>query len=221
MKLQNLALFNKVYANTEMYYGWELRPEFIKYANSTDLIGKKVLDLGCGEGRYSLFLAQQGCCVQSVDASPVALKKLEHIGKEQSLNIKTVESDLESYSYNENQFDIVIAATILDHLSDSLRHKTAEGIFETIKTGGIVYANVFTTLDPGYVARVKQSESEKLSISDTAMCIEHYFEPRELHSLFSTLEIFSYYEGIEPDLSHGKPHNHGWACMLARKLGKA
>ncbi|MEZ4550327.1 MAG: hypothetical protein R2874_07585 [Desulfobacterales bacterium] len=31
------------------------------------------------------------------------------------------------------------------------------------------------------------------------------------------LEVLYYYEGTEPDLSHGRPHDHGWACLLARK----
>lgn len=217
MKKQNLALFDKVYADTEMYYGWELRPEFTDFAKNTDLNGKTVLDLGCGEGRYSLFLAQLGCKVTSVDASNVALRKLAHIARERNLSIGTVESDLEKYTFEKTRFDIVIAATILDHLGDNLRQKIASGIIETLKTGGIVYANVFTTLDPGYIARVKQSVNENLGISDTAMCIEHYFESKELYNLFSSLEIFSYYEGVELDLSHGKPHNHGWACLFARK----
>lgn len=217
MKQQNLALFNKVYADTEMYYGWEVRPEFADFAKSAGLKDKTVLDLGCGEGRYSLFLAQLGCKVISVDASDIALKKLSNIARERDLNITTIEMDLEKYFFEKNRFDIVVAATILDHLEDNLQHRVASGIIEALKSGGIVYANVFTTLDPGYSARVKQCADGNPSISDTAMCIEHYFEPKELYNLFSSLEIFFYYEGVELDLSHGKPHNHGWACLFARK----
>jgi len=217
MKKQNLALFDKVYTNTEMYYGWQLRNEFTEIVKNMDLTGKTVLDIGCGEGRYSIYLSEHGSKVTSVDASPVALKKLTLIANERNLSIIPVVLDLKKYSFVKNAFDIVVAATILDHLSDSIRHKIATGIMETLKTGGILYANAFTTLDPGYEASLKQSKYENLSISDTAMCIEHYFEPNELHNLFSDLKILSYYEGLEPDLSHGNPHIHGWASLIARK----
>jgi tellurite methyltransferase len=38
----------------------------------------KVLDLGCGEGRNALFLAEHGCEVTAVDISVSGIQKLHH-----------------------------------------------------------------------------------------------------------------------------------------------
>ena len=42
-------------------------------ADSADLAGAHVLDLGCGEGKNAAFLATLGCVVQAWDISAAAL----------------------------------------------------------------------------------------------------------------------------------------------------
>lgn len=217
MKQENVALFNKLYGDTTMYYGWELQKEFVEFLSDMDLNGKTALDIGCGEGRYSIFLAERGCRVISVDASAVAIQKLSNIANKRNLNISPVQSYLENYKFKENTFDIVVAATILDHLDDTLRQEVRAGIIASLKVSGIVYASAFTTSDPGYEVRMRHLTDKSRNMSDTAMCIEHYYEPGELHDQFSGLEILYYREGMEPDLSHGKPHEHGMAFLIACK----
>jgi hypothetical protein len=72
----------------------------------------------------------------------------------------------------------------------------------------------------GCAIDIQQKATEELNsknISDTAECMEYYFESNELKSFFCDFNIHYYYEGIEQDLSHGQPHDHGWACLLASK----
>jgi len=53
-----------------------------------------VLDIACGEGRNSLFLAQMGFQVSAVDFSEVALDRLRKTSTENNLIIDIIESDL-------------------------------------------------------------------------------------------------------------------------------
>src|SRR6185295_14534095 len=41
--------------------------------------GDRVLDVACGEGRNSVWLASLGCAVQGVDISPLALDKARRL----------------------------------------------------------------------------------------------------------------------------------------------
>ena len=109
----------------------------------------------------------------------------------------------------------MIAATILDHLETPARKRTIQGILKSLKPAGLLYVNVFTTLDPGYAAT--RGPSAAKGVSDTAFGMAHYFEPGELKSCFSELTLLDYYEGIEEDTSHGTPHHHGWASLIAKK----
>src|SRR3990170_1891945 len=136
MKKQNLDVFDRVYRSTEMYYGWELRQEFMDFAEKINLTGKAVLDIGCGEGRYSLYLAERGCIVTALDASEVGLGKLLRIAQERKLPIATLQQNLENYTFPDSQYDIIVAATILDHLNDGVRQTAIQGIKQAIKTGG-------------------------------------------------------------------------------------
>ncbi len=126
--------------------------------------------------------------------------------------------DIADFTFKENYYDIIVAATILDHLDDDLRSKIVKGIKSSLKPGGILYANVFTVQDPGYRLKKEATGSMKPDdISDTSAFMMHYFGHDELKAMFTGFEICSYYEGIEQDLSHGSPHAHGWASLLAKK----
>lgn len=44
-----------------------------KYFANLEIIPKNVLEVGCGDGRNSLFLSRQGCIVDAIDVSEFAL----------------------------------------------------------------------------------------------------------------------------------------------------
>jgi tellurite methyltransferase len=217
MKTNHVDKFNSVYAASENYYGVELRPEFTDYFSGRDCSGLVALDLGCGEGRYAIYLAELGCKVLAIDRSTVGIAKLSEKAEKKCLNIQAVAMDIAEFDFKQNRYDIIVAATILDHLPQGLLTEIVPRIKSGLKPGGILYVNVFTVLDPGYNLQKSPEESGSKNISDTAECMEHYFQSGELKALFMDFDIVYDYEGVEPDLSHGAPHHHGWACLLAKK----
>ncbi|MDY6824199.1 MAG: class I SAM-dependent methyltransferase [Thermodesulfobacteriota bacterium] len=205
------ASFDKAYETREMYYGWQVREEFEDYFDGMDLKDVATLDLGAGEGRYSLYVAKKGARVKAVDFSAAGLAKLQDLARSKGLTINTAVCDLKDYAFTPDAYHLVIAATILDHLDPAARKNVTAGIVRSLKPGGFLYANVFTTADPGFT----QNRGE--GVSDTSFGIAHYFEEGELQTCFEDLEHLHYYEGQELDLSHGTPHTHGWASLIAKK----
>lgn len=102
----------------------------------------KVLDLGCGTGWTSRFMAQAGYFVTGVDISPEAIE----ISKQKALieNVKNVEfsiGDYESLNYQE-EFDVVLFFASLHHATnEELAIKKA---YESLKNGGKLI-----TFEPG------------------------------------------------------------------------
>ncbi len=212
--------FNSVYGSSDCYYGLEVRPEFSDFLADKDLSGREALDIGCGEGRYALHLAAKGCRVTAVDRARVGLEKLAGMAAKRGLPITTRQIDIADFEFPPDTYDVIVAATLLDHLKAGERRRTIRGIKTALKPGGVLYANVFTVADPG--SKLKDpggAAPSAAGVSDTAQCMAHYFARGELKSVFSDLCILDYFEGVEPDHSHGRPHFHGWACLLARKPG--
>ena len=95
--------------------------------------GKKVLDLGCGDGSTSLFFARQGANVVAVDISEVAINKLSQFCQQNNIpNVAAIKAS--AFEIGElEQFDFVFGNMILHHLepfgvfSDVLRKSIVSG----------------------------------------------------------------------------------------------
>ena len=69
--------------------------------------GKRALDIACGEGRNSVFLAQQGFLLTALDISDVGLGKAAQRAAEAGVAVVFQQVDLDAYRFTE-QFDLII-----------------------------------------------------------------------------------------------------------------
>ncbi|MEW6231236.1 MAG: methyltransferase domain-containing protein [Chloroflexota bacterium] len=80
--------------------------------------GERVLEVGCGMGRYTLILARQGVRVEGLDLSPVLLDRLQAFNDGRfdiplhCANIENPPTELEG------AFDVVLGFFTLHHLHD-------------------------------------------------------------------------------------------------------
>ncbi len=61
--------------------------------------GKRVLDLGCGDGAAAVTLAQQGAVVIAVDASEARLQRASRRAEEQDVRLEWRTSDLADLAF--------------------------------------------------------------------------------------------------------------------------
>lgn len=73
--------------------------------------GKRTLDIACGAGRNSIFLAKLGFEVEAYDISEVALKKLDEKAYK---NITTKCIDLENFIPSKSSYDLIVMTNYLD-----------------------------------------------------------------------------------------------------------
>jgi len=84
-----------------------------------DIRGKRILELGCGDGGNSVLLALKGASVVGIDISPraiqIARKRAEMHGVSDSVEFHAM--PLEAYLERaEEKFDIIIGFAVLHHL---------------------------------------------------------------------------------------------------------
>jgi SAM-dependent methyltransferase len=71
----------------------------------------KALDVACGTGRNSIYLAKSGFLVDAVDISSVALEDLK---SKNIPNIKTHLIDLDLYTPPKQEYDLILMCNFLD-----------------------------------------------------------------------------------------------------------
>jgi 2-polyprenyl-3-methyl-5-hydroxy-6-metoxy-1,4-benzoquinol methylase len=69
--------------------------------------GTKALDVACGEGRNSIFLARRGFAVTGLDISPEGLAKAASWAAQEGLIVTFRQADLEGYEFAE-RWDLII-----------------------------------------------------------------------------------------------------------------
>lgn len=97
----------------------------------------RVLDLGCGSGWLSVFLARHGFDVVGVDVAEHAIELSKTWAKDEDLKIDFLCQDITSLSFPENHFGSVVANSIFEHLTFDLAKKTLASLKSVLEPGGI------------------------------------------------------------------------------------
>jgi SAM-dependent methyltransferase len=109
----------------------------IKYVKKT--ASKRALDIACGVGRNTHYLAKLGYEIDAVDISDYALSQIEY-----SKMIHPLEIDLTKYSITANNYDLIVNINYLER-------KLFPSIIAGLKDGGILIFETFITAhEEGY-----------------------------------------------------------------------
>lgn len=97
--------------------------------------GSRILDLGCGYGRHSIALAQQGYDVVGVDLSETLLAKARADSAVSEVSVDWIQADMRNIHFTE-EFDAVINNAFGYLESDAEDEKVVEQVFQALKPGG-------------------------------------------------------------------------------------
>jgi len=83
-----------------------------------ELGGRRVLDVGCGDGTYALAAAERGAIVAGVDIAPEMIRAAEARAVQRGLDIDFRAESATALPFDDGSFEVVIAVTLLCLLSD-------------------------------------------------------------------------------------------------------
>lgn len=98
--------WNRRYA--EGAYEERTHPSAFLEAWREKLAPGRALDVACGAGRNSLWLAELGFVVDAVDISGRALERLDQAAEARGLAVNTIEHDLDSPPLPKAQYDLIV-----------------------------------------------------------------------------------------------------------------
>jgi SAM-dependent methyltransferase len=96
----------------ERYSGepvWSGNPNEALVAEVTELSTGRALDVGCGEGADSVWLARQGWHVTALDISPKAVERTEAMAADAGVQVEGVAAGLLDASLPDASYDLVSA----------------------------------------------------------------------------------------------------------------
>jgi ubiquinone/menaquinone biosynthesis C-methylase UbiE len=165
--------------------------------------GKQVLELACGTGRWTKYLAGWAASVLAVDAAPEALKiNQNEIRGARGANVEYLEADLFSWQ-SDKSFDVAFFSFWLSHIPP----QRFAGFWETVSRA----------LRPGGAAFFMDSLFEQASTAVNHRPIDKSgFAARKLNDgrEFRIVKVF-----YEPGVLEQRLHRDGWQGWV-RSTGK-
>ncbi|HFQ60993.1 MAG TPA: methyltransferase domain-containing protein [Epsilonproteobacteria bacterium] len=93
--------------------------------------GKQALDIACGMGRHSKYLASIGFEVDALDVSSVAIESLQDIP-----HIHAKEVDFDTYTLPKDRYNLIVCTYFLER-------RLFPQMIEALKVGGIIIMETF------------------------------------------------------------------------------
>ena len=160
-------------------------PSIFMMESTKDLERGKALDVGAGQGRNAVWLAQQGWGVTAIDISSVGLTVASDNAKKAGTSITTVKTTYQDYDFGRDQWDLIVMILSWAPVSDPA---FVERLNTSLRPGGVlVFEHVLATEKQSFPSNV------------------HALIPNALLSYFKDLHIQKYEEGVWPGDWGGPP----------------
>ncbi len=190
-------LYEKIYdEDSRAFFSFIFYRDAMVIVQSAEWEGRKVLEIGCGEGGLASIIAFHGAEVTAIDYSKEAIKIAEKKYSLENCQFKCCD-----YRDVSDRFDIVVMQGVLEHTDDP--YETLLYIKENLlmNTHSKIITGSPSFLNPrGYIWMTL------LLLFDVPMSLSdiHYLCPFDLEKFTKKLEGKLTYKSSDQDLGHGE-----------------
>jgi len=151
-----------------------------------DVSGHKVIDIGCGEGRFSRMLADGGAEVTGIDLTGPLIEEARKLQPEG----RYYEASAEELPFANSSFDLAVSYLVLIDVPDF--RLAIKEMVRVVRPGGRILAanlNSFVSTASGWH---RDSERKKLHYP-----VDQYFEERPLRLEWAGISILNWHRPLE------------------------
>jgi len=210
--------WQKLWHDPAVIARWEKMPPLPQVIEMADILAsagrRRLLDIGCGIGRHTVYLAARGFDVTALDNAPAALDACRASLEDLGLHADLLPRDMTDLTFPAAHFDGAVASMVIHHTDLATLTSIIGRITDTLSPTGLF---VWVTPTPRHFAcgRGREIEPNTWIGSDAADgdLPHHYSTEAEVRHLLHAYEILSIHEGESVEAEQRKFH---WD-VLARK----
>jgi len=130
------------------FYGFFQQRAVERMLAGRPLAGAQALDVGCGSGRWSRWLAARGAHVVGVDPTAGMLETARRL----SPGVTFEPMSATDLGFPPQHFDIVLAVTVIQHLQPAEQARAAAAMARVLRPGGTLFVfDLIDRQDPGRI----------------------------------------------------------------------
>ena len=185
------------------------------YYAATDRARVRFLDLGCGFGSSTWFLAREGFSVDAIDGSGVVIEQLRARLAAENLAPRLVAGDIIELPYPSSSFDCVVDIACLMCNDPASTRKILDGVHDRLKPGGKLFSISATPASTGPRSGERIAEGTYRNLTEGAFAntgtvrFSTEGEIRSLYSRFGDLQI----DLSEYSLAGGQHRVSNWVIV--------
>lgn len=141
----------------------------------------RLLDAGCGSGKYTIPLKLRGFDVVAIDISHSAIEMTRKSSIGRNLGIDILAASICKTPFQDSSFDVIWCYGVLQHLLSGERGQAISEFSRILRKGGVLFLEVFGRDDMRYGG----SEVEPHTFSRGSGIVYHYFDMAELEELLA------------------------------------
>lgn len=116
---------------------------YMKYIESLFPVGSRILEAGCGYGRYCIWLAQHGRTAVGIDLVGEALEQGLQYSRRHQLEVQLVQGDILDIPFDDDSFDGYISLGVLEHLrTQGDVGRALREAYRVLKPGGRAFISI-------------------------------------------------------------------------------
>ena len=152
---------------------------------------EKVLDLGCGSGRHTVYLAKHGFSVYGLDIAPEGLKLTRQSLRKGNVTARLkLGSIYERLPYRNKFFDAILSTQTLHHAGIEDIRRTIKEMERVLKPGGRIFVTVQRIVLKKHSDAIFIAPRTYIPTSGDEKDLPHYlFDKRSIRKEFSNFTI--------------------------------
>ena len=180
-----------------------------------DQDSRRILDLGCGAGRHTVFLAREGFETCGFDIAETGLAQTREWLEREGLSADLKRGDIERIPWPDNSFDAVMSIYVIYHKPLAGMERAVAEIFRVLRPGGLALISLQSRRGYRYGAG-KEIEPNSFipGVGADGEIVHHYSDLSEIQRLFARFLVRKV--ELEEYMEAENRHSH-WQVLLEKE----